>query len=262
MKLREHIFRITLVALCASMFCSCVNEKDFIYFQQKNISSTKLDVPAKTFQPILKKNDLITITVSAQDPEVVKPYNMTAGSSKNGSDQNSSGGPVYLIDEEGNIDFPVFGLIKVAGLTKSEATELIRTRLKSQVINPIVSIKIVNYKVTVLGDVAHPGIYQVQNERITILEALGYAGDLQITGRRKNILVVSEQLDGSKIETRVDLTNKDLFNSPAYFLNQNAVVYVEPGKVKIKSTSEAVKFGGLAISTTTLAMSLINFLRK
>lgn len=242
-------------------FSSCVNEKDFIYFQQKNKSITRLDTPSKAYLPILRKNDLITITVSAQDPEVVKPYNMVGGASLRSADQNVSG-PVYLIDDEGNIDFPVFGLIKLAGLSKSEATELIRTRLKGQVINPIVSIKIINYRVTVLGDVARPGIYTVQNERITIPEALGYAGDLQITGKRKNILVISEQLDGSKTETRIDLTNKELFNSTSYFLNQNDVVYVEPGRVKIRSTSETVKFGSLAISATTLVMSLINFLRK
>lgn len=246
----KHIYPILLV-LFIILLGSCAKEKDFIYFQSNNTKNTvNTDSTIKQFVPVLKRNDVITITVSALDPEATKPFNLVAGNV-----------PSYLIDEEGNIDFPVLGLIKLAGLSKTEAILLLTERIKSYVKNPIVTLKIINFKVTVLGDVSRPGNVAVPNERITLLEVLGQVGDLQLSGNRKNVLVISEN-EGVRTETRIDLTTKEIFNSPAYYLNQNDVVYVEVGKMKIKSTSDVVRYSGLVISISGFALALFNFFNK
>lgn len=224
---------------------SCANEKDFIYFQ----SGALKDSTISQFIPTLKRNDVLTISVSSLEPEASKPFNIST----------SGTGSTYMIDEEGNIDFPVLGLIKLAGLTKTEATLLLVERIKSYVKNPIVTIRITNFKVTVLGDVARPGLIPVPNERITILEALGQAGDLQLTGNRSNVTVISEN-KGIRRETKVDLRTREVFKSPVYYLNQNDVVYVQMSKLKIKQTSDVVRYSGLVISIASFSIGIINFL--
>jgi polysaccharide export outer membrane protein len=231
---------------------SCSKEKDFIYFQQNQKNAVNADTLVTNYVPVLKKNDLLTISVAvnSQDPEASKPFNLGGG-----------GASTYLIDEDGNIEFPILGTIKLVGLTKSEALALLTERIKNYIKNPIINLRISNFKVTVLGDVAHPGLISVPNEKITLIEAIGSAGDIVLTGNRKKVLVISEN-QGIRKETWIDMTGREIFSSPAYYLNQNDVVYVQMSKIKVKQTSDIVKYSGLVISISSFAIGIFNFLSK
>jgi polysaccharide export outer membrane protein len=143
--------------------------------------------------------------------------------------------PGYLVNSDGNIQFPIIGDIQLAGMTRTQAIEKLKEELSSYIVNPTISIRILNFRVTVLGDVRNPGTFTIPNERITVLEALGIAGDLLITGERENVLVVRDD-DGKKREYRIDLTSESLFSSPVYYLQQNDVIYVEPNRAKRNSS--------------------------
>ena len=255
------------------LISSCAKQKDFVYFQATSTQdSTQMlaELETKNYIPILHIDDIISIQISAVDPEVVKPFNLGQSSfpssslNSNNPNNNGSGSASvsgYLIDANGMIDFPVLGPLKMAGLNRMEATEMIKTRLKTYVNNPIVNIRILNYKVTVLGEVKNPGVYTIPHERITLPEALGLAGDLTIAGVRKNILVIRDD-NGKKTETRIDLTSKDVFKSPVYYLNQNDLVYVEPSKARIQSSTPTVQFGALIVTSASLIINVLTLLAR
>lgn len=219
----------------------------------------------KNYTPVFHTDDLLAITVSGIDQDAIKPFNLPLTSASS----NSMGGYVsgvpsisgYLIDAEGNVDLPVVGKIKIGGLNRTEAIELIKDKLKVYLNNPIISIRVLNYKVTVLGDVKTPGTFNIPNERITLLEALGIAGDLNITAKRQNVLVIRDT-DGKKTETRIDLTSKDLFTSPVYYLNQNDVVYVEPNKARLNSSVVNASNVGIVISVVSLLTTIAVLLSR
>jgi len=207
-------------------------------------------------------NDLLSITVSAMDAETVKPFNINviAYTSEDGRASNVPMQQGYFVDTAGMIDFPVVGKIKVGGLSRPEAVQLIKQKLAPYVVDPLVTIKIMNYKVTVLGDVKIPGAFPVPSERVTLPEALGMAGDMNITGMRKNILVIRD-IDGVKTEIRVDLTSKNAYNSPGYYLLQNDVVYVEPNHAKRNSSIIGTN-AGIFISVASLLLTSIALLTR
>lgn len=240
---------------------SCNSPKKLIYFQ----GSVPNSEANKNYNPLLKPDDLLSITIVAQDQEAIKPFNLPAytlyGNNIGGYAQGAPTPPGYLIDADGNIDFPIIGKLKVSGLTRTAAVDLIKENLKPYLVNPTVLIRILNYKVTVLGEVKNPGTFTIPNERVTLLEAIGIAGDLQITGRRKNVLVIREN-DGKKTEYKVDLTSKDLFNSPVYYLTQNDVVYVEPNRARINSSVINPANAGIVISAVSLIISVIVLISK
>jgi len=242
-----------LLALCLS---ACVSKKKMVYFN--SAEAIKNAETNKSYTPVLRKDDLLSVTVSGIDPDAVKPFNLPVNSMNNNLAGYTSGLPSltgYLVDPEGNIDMLVIGKVKLAGLNRMEATELIREKLKSYLSNPIVSIRIMNFKVTVLGEVKSPGTFTIPNERISLPEALGLAGDLTITGRRKNVLVIRD-VDGQKTETRVDLTSKELFSSPVFYLNQNDIVYVEPNRARINSSAVNTANVGIIISVISLLTTI------
>lgn len=236
------------------MFCmvlvltSCATKHDIVYFQ--NAKNFETIVDTDTFTPKLKVNDIVSIYVSTFDMEASKPFNLIKNTGTTGQLID------YLIDIDGNIDFPVLGKIKLLGLTVEEAKELIKKKLSDGYLkDPIVNIRIQNFRITVLGQVNSPGTYTISGERITIMEALGLAGDLNIRGRRDNILIIRD-FNGTKTYTRVDLTNKEVFNSPVYYLTQNDVVYVEPNNAAISSASGDSRIG-LFSSILGLAVGII-----
>lgn len=257
MKYRWFSFLVLIIVFANS----CTSPKKMIYFQ----GSTPSSESNKSYNPILKADDLLSITVIAQDQEAIKPFNLPAytlyGNNIGGYAQGAPTPPGYLIDSDGNIDFPIIGKLKMSGLTRSSAIDLIKEKLKPYLANPTVLIRILNYKVTVLGEVKNPGTFTIPNERVTLLEAIGIAGDLQITGKRKNVLVIREN-EGKKIEYKVDLTSKDLFNSPAYYLTQNDVVYVEPNRARINSSVINPANAGIVISAVSLIISVIVLISK
>ena len=210
---------------------SCASRKDVVYFQDTGNFETLVN--DNTFVSKFKVDDLVSIHVSSLNPEASVPFNLFRGASEGGFRAEQVD---YLVDQAGEIDFPVIGKLKIEGLSPEEVRVLLRERLSVYLKDPIINIRLRNFTVTVLGEVLRPGTYPVNGEQITILEALGLAGDLTLRGVRNNVLVIRD-FNGTKVYTRVDLTSKDIIKSPVYYLTQNDVVYVEPNKSGIKETS-------------------------
>lgn len=239
---------------------SCVSRKNIVYFQHDEIDSTKL---FKSYKTIFKSDDLLRINISASDLDAVKPFNLSTVSYATTSN-SAIGTPqqlAYLIDNEGYVNFPVLGKIKLAGLTRSEAINLLRNKLDPDYIkNPAINISISNFTITILGAVARPGRFTIPNERITVLEALGLAGDLDIGALRSNIKVHREE-NGTKKTYELDLRSNSIFTSPAYYLQQNDVIYAEPNK---PSSQDAAfnRNSGLFISIASVIVALISVLTR
>ncbi len=242
------------------LFNACTDTKKLIYFQGNTTNSQS----NSSYSLVLQTGDILSITVMGLDETSTKPFNMpTNNINQNigGYVQGSQSPPGYLIDKEGNITFPVIGKIKLGGLERSDAIDILKEQLKPYLVNPTILIRILNFKVTVLGEVRNPGTFTIPNERITLPEALGIAGDLQITGIRKNIMIIRE-IEGKRTEYRVDLTSKELFNSPVYFLQQNDVVYVQPNRAKINSSVVNTSNVSLIISTISILITLAALLTR
>lgn len=239
-----------------ALFYSCTNRKNLVYFQG-TLSGAETN---KSYNPTLKPDDILSITVLGIDQESVKPFNIPVtnfNQNVGGYTQGAPTPPGYLIDQEGYIDFPVIGKIKVGGLTRVATSDLIKESLNPYFKDnpPTVLIRILNYKITILGEVKNPGTFTIPNERITLPEALGIAGDLLITGVRKEVIVIRDN-DGKKTETKVDLTSKELFSSPVYYLQQNDLVYVAPNRAKVNSSVVNTSNVGIVISTISLFITL------
>ena len=247
-------FAIICVIFSLSL-ASCVSKKDVVYFQNAKDFETLVDTD--TFTPKFKVNDIVSIFVSTFDMEAVEPFNLAKG----GSDISNPQFIDYLVNIDGNIDYPVLGKIKFLGLSMQEAQDLLKDKLALYLKDPIVNIRILNFRISVLGEVRSPGRYDVSGERITVLEALAMAGDLNIKGHRENVLVIRD-FNGSKTYTRVDLTNKELFNSPVYYLTQNDVVYVEPNNSAVSSASGDTRIGTIISITSFLVTTALIFVTR
>jgi polysaccharide export outer membrane protein len=241
---------------------SCAKSKDYIYFQYINKNETKTN-STTNYDPKFKVDDLLGITVYCNDENSNKLFNLPVLTSSSYNRGYTNGNPAmsgYLVDKNGDIDFPLTGKIHVAELSRTQTIELIEKKLAEFVNKPIINISIQNYKITVLGEVKNPGTFLIPNERITILEALGLAGDLTITGKRTNILLIREE-NNQRSEHRINITSNELLNSEYYYLNQNDVIYIEPNKAKINSsmiTSASTFF----ISTASLILTTIYLITK
>jgi polysaccharide export outer membrane protein len=260
--LQKSISLYSFFVLILLMVCSCANKKKIIYFQgDKPISSNT----ETKYLSILHADDLLSITVMGPDADAAKPFNLSTygnyTSNQNNSSTNAVSNAGYLIDAGGQIDFPVIGKIKLAGLNRTEAADLIKEKLKDYIKDAMVNIQILNFKVTVLGDVNKPGTYNIPNERITFLEAIGLAGDLNLSGLRKNILLIRD-VDGKKTETRIDLTSKDVFNSPAYYLQQNDVIYVEHNRAKKNASVINASSISIFVSLTSILITLATLISR
>lgn len=235
-----------------SLMSSCASKKDLVYFQP---DSTSLNTSYELNAPKLQPGDILTISITADDIRATEPFNQI-NAYQTGTPQNANPFiPTYSIDNDGNIDFPKIGEIKIAGLTRTQAIDKIRSEVSKYIVNPGVNMTIRNFKVTVLGEVVKPGTYTIDNDRITLLEALGLAGDLTINGVRKNVLVIREQ-NGQKSEFRVDLTKRDVLNSPVYYLSQNDVVYVEPNGARVQS-SKYTQNTSIFVSIASLIITMV-----
>ncbi|MEH6770805.1 polysaccharide biosynthesis/export family protein [Maribacter arcticus] len=231
---------------------SCGSKKDVVYFQDAQDYETI--VSDNSHNNTFKIDDVLSINVSTLDAEASLPFNVFKGIQGNGSRPEQLD---YIVDKQGNIDFPVLGEVKLLGLTPEETKKMLKEKLQPYLKDPIINIRLVNFTVTVLGQVNNPGTYFVNGEQITILEAIGLANDLNIKGMRKNVLVIRD-FNGTKVYTRIDLTSKDALNSPVYYLTQNDVVYVEPNNSAITSSTldnragVAISIASLLITTTLI----------
>jgi polysaccharide export outer membrane protein len=232
---------------------SCASSKDLLYFQET--APEGVEEALLNYEPKLQQGDLLTIHVSGLDPVAAATFNMY--------ESTGYGTPKmlpYLVNKEGTIRFPVFGAVAVEGLTTLELTNYLEANLKEYLVNPIVNVRLTNFKISVTGDVKFPGAFTVPNERITIVEALTLAGDLTIQGRRKNVLLIRE-IAGKRTFITMDLTNRELFKSPYYYLAQNDVVYVQPNKAKINSSAVGSN-AGIIISSISTLISIIAILTR
>lgn len=235
-------------------FTSCVPRKQIVYMSdldsQKPIFST-------SFEPVLEPNDLLSIVVASENPELTLQFNLPQLQTVSSSSQQTSI-KNYLIDHLGYIDFPVLGKVQLGGLTKSAANKLLVTKISEYFKNPVVNLNIVNYKVTMLGEVGKSGSIQVSSERITLLEAISQAGDLTLYGKRDNILIIREE-NGKKSYNRIDITNSDFLKSDFYYLKQNDLVYVEPNKTKVNGAKIGASTG-LYLSVLSIVLTISFFI--
>lgn len=229
MKKQKVWFCLAMISL---VLVSCRSTKNVVYLQ--DVDPLKQQEIEQKYEVIIHKDDLLAIMVNSKDPELAVPFNMplvTYELGKETSGQNRVLG--YLVDSNGYIDFPILGQLYVEGLTRLQLTDLIKRRLIEEdlIKDPIVTIQFLNFKISVMGEVARPGSFTISGDRITLLEALSMAGDLTIYGRRDRVAVIREK-DGIRTVLFHDLRSAELFNSPSYYLQQNDIVYVEPNKAK------------------------------
>jgi polysaccharide export outer membrane protein len=249
---------IILVILLVSV--SCTNTKKAVYFSDQRNGS--FDAPAIP-KLVIQNNDLLSISVSSLNPEASAVFNQPNNPPANNNTSTTAAATGYLVDGEGNIQFPFLGAIKAAGLSKDELKDKLTKSLvdKKLLVDPIITIRFLNFKVTVLGEVAHPNVITVPSERISLLEAIGLAGDLTIYAQRDNVLVIRDE-DGKKVTHRLNLNSTELFNSPYYYLKTNDVVYVEPNKNKVASTNRSQQWIPIVLSALSLGVIVVDRLTR
>ena len=268
MTFNKQILFAVSIALMAMVSCSTV--KDIAYFQNKVVNEPEaIDKHAGI---VIQPKDMLSIVVSSRNPELVAMFNLPVISYQAGSEVVAGAGQQrllgYVVDNNGYIDFPVLGPIKVAGLTRWELSELIKNKLLNDglLTDAVVTVEFMNFKVSVIGEVNAPGTYSLQNDKVTILQAISLARDLTIFGQRENVCVIRER-EGERVIYEINLCDVSMFNSPAYYLQQNDVVYVQPSEVKarqsttddkaLRMTSIFVSGGSLLVSIAALIVNLI-----
>lgn len=257
-------FRLFLLVAIVTLISSCGSYyKQVPYIQNSdNYVAKSKGVSLSMYDARIMPKDLITITVSTSDPTVAIPFNLIVPTAIGSSNLTTSQPTLqkYLVDNEGYIDFPIIGELSVGGLTKGEAEDLIVTKLKTYLKEtPIVSVRMTNYNISVLGEVSRPGTFTIDNEKVTIFEALAMAGDMTIYGQRQDIKLVREDYKGERKVIKLDITSPEIIASQYYYLQQNDVLYVTPNKSKAKtagiSTSTTIWFS--VVSTTVSLATLI-----
>ena len=247
-----------LVALL--LLSSCASVKKVPYFQ--NIDQVDLAASKDLYNAHIMPKDLLTISVNTINPTVSAPFNLSTTASS-GASSTAQG---YLVDNAGNINFPVLGKIHVAGLTKEQCEDLIKNKITpyfSADEKPVVTVRTSSYRVTVIGEVNAPKVIPVSTEQMSVIEAIAQAGDLTVYGKRDNIILLREKSDGSKEFHRLNLNDANIVNSPYYYLQQNDVIYVEPNKVKARnsiigsSTSLWFSFVGIVTSLASLLVTVL-----
>jgi polysaccharide export outer membrane protein len=256
------LMKKTFPFLVFFLFFSCASKKDIVYYQ--NIDGINSLQNTTSYEIKIQPDDLLMIIVSAEDPEIAMPFNLASVTVSSTANLMSATGQQtiqpYLVDKNGSIEFPVLGKLQVGGLTRTEVLQLLKDKVGVYIKNPIINLRIINFKVSLQGEVNFPGTYSVASERITLIEALSMAKDLTIYGKRDNILIIRE-ISGVKSYNRIDVTKADFINSPFYYLAQNDVVYVEPNKTKINAAAVGPNTS-VIISAISILISLSVLLFK
>lgn len=241
MKLRYSFYLLYILVAA-----SCTTRKDVVYFQ--DIDAVALHQIDSVFtSPVIQSNDILDIQISALDKASVSPFVFVSNS------EQSLG---YLVNSEGTIQFPVLGTLQVKGMKTQDLASVLQDSLSNYIVDPVIQVRIINFKVTVLGAVNQPGTYQIEEESITLLQAIGLAGDIEINGKINNVLIIRE-VDGVRSTIRVDFTTSDWLNNPAYFVRQNDVIYVEPNFARVKSAGLISDVNDLLRFITTLIPTVI-----
>ena len=265
--MKKYLF---IALLAAGLMSSCTSYKNVPYLQDiETVNNYGKEIPL--YDAKIMPKDLLSITVNTTDPQAAAPFNLTMQTNLNvalAQNAYTTAQPTlqqYLVNNKGEIDFPVIGRIKVGGLTKNQAEDLIREKLQPYLKEaPIVTVRMSNYKISVLGEVAKPGSFTVSNEKVNVLEALAMAGDMTVYGVRTNVKLIREDADGKREIIPLDLTKSDLVLSPYFYLKQNDILYVTPNETKAKS-SDIGTTTTTWISATSILISLasliVNILR-
>lgn len=248
---------ILMAAGVIVLLCSCTSSKKLVYLQTSKEEVVKDQEITHSYQLKIQDDDLLFISLSSKDAELVEPFKNSTllGTSMQSSSSGTTG---FLVDEEGIISIPSLGKIYVRGLTCTELSDKIEQELigGNYIKDPVVSVRLGNFKVTVLGEVNSPGSFTVQGNRLTVFEAISRCGDLKPTGKRRNIKILREQ-DGKQNIYEVNLTKADIINSPYYYLCQNDVVYVEPNKSIGTKSSPWTTILGVGGTVLSLVLSII-----
>lgn len=252
-------FGVFYTLLMLMLFSSCGSRKNMVYLQQ---DSTQISTLYEQYVPKIQVNDILTIVVTAADPKVTAPFNPVSSMTTTNMTQSVDMAlrPTYTVDNQGDITLPMLGKVHVVGLTRIEAIEKLRTELSQYIKDPGVNMNFNNFRISVLGEVARPGSFIMPTERVTVLEALGMAGDLTIRGVRENIMLIRE-INGQKTMHRLDLTQQSTLNSPYYYLAQNDVIYVEPNKAQINNSKLGANTN-IIISIASLLITVISVLTR
>lgn len=255
----KNLLKLIIISLL-SFSCS---QRNLVYFSDIGPNATFTTPLDSLIEQRFQEDDLLSITVTSLNAESNMLFNAGVLVPSGGTGNTVISTPInenYLIDKDGFINYPVIGKIKLKGLTKLEAVSKMAILLDEYVQNPIINIRLMNFKVTVIGEVQKPSSFIIPTEKVTILEALGLAGDMTAFGKRENVLIVREK-NGVRSTTRLNLNNKDVLASPYYYLQQNDVIYVEPYKTKsIQSDNNprTIAFISSFLSLATLILLRIN----
>ncbi|QIL75342.1 polysaccharide biosynthesis/export family protein [Hymenobacter sp. HDW8] len=256
-------FRLNLLCLLL-LLNSCNATRNLVYLSDLKENKEYREEITNKNDPQIQPDDLLSITITSLSPESNILFNngvmQPAGSNSSIVSTNRTPDG-YLVDKAGNINFPVLGRVKLAGLTKEQATEKMTSEIKNHVKNPIINIRFLNFKITVVGEVNRPATFTIPTERISIIEALGMAGDMTSYGKRENVLIIREK-NGERRATRVNLASKDILNSPDFYLQQNDIVYVEPIKAKALQGGASSFYTPLITSAISIILSVIIILTR
>lgn len=247
------------------LLVACQSYKKVPYFQDVDVVN-QAKQQERLYDARIMPKDLLTIVVSCTNPELAVPFNLTVASNAGMAVSSSSyvtAQPTlqtYLVDNDGDINFPVLGELKLGGLTKKEAEQLIIDRLKPYIKEtPIVTVRMVNYKISVIGEVARPGTFTISNEKVNLLEALAMAGDMTVYGLRDNVKLIREDANGKQQIITLDLNKAETILSPYYWLQQNDIVYITPNKAKARN-SDVGNSTSLWFSATSILVSVVSLL--
>ncbi|TZF84458.1 polysaccharide export protein [Pedobacter sp. BS3] len=270
MSKRKRYLYLNIVGLVCVGFAlaSCVSQKKVTYFQAGEPGKDKQSIDScEKYIATIQPGDILSILVSSISPEASAMFNPYLPFSTNITSQqtvqSNSPGPAtgYLVNEAGDITIPLIGKLKVAGFTTTEVTGRITAQLNKYLEQPTVNVRILNFKISVLGEVSRPAVYTIPNEQVTLPEAIAMAGDLTIYGKRDNILLIRETA-GKKQFNRIDLTKRDVFRSPCYYLKTNDVIYVEPTKSKATARDRSVQLAPMILSGLSLLTVILVNLAK
>ncbi|WP_234736954.1 polysaccharide biosynthesis/export family protein [Tellurirhabdus bombi] len=246
-------------------FASCVSSKKVAYFQDLSADSSAQSIALTSpYTPTIKAGDILTVQVSSLNPEATtffNPYTTLSTQQSAATGTATPASPIgYLVSADGNIELPLLGKVVVNNLTTVQAADRIRDLLKKYLKEPTVNVRNSNFRISVIGEVSRPSMFTIPNEQITLLEALALAGDIPISGRRDNVLLIREE-GGQRKFIRLDLTGRDLFKSPYYYMHPNDVLYVEPSKVRIASNERFYQITPIILSAASvLSIVLIRLL--
>ena len=258
MKIKRLLFLFSLPLLLAA----CTSYKNVPYLQNPE-AVNDLEGTLPLYDAKIMPKDLLSITVNTTDPKAATPFNLTVQSAISQANNSLTTQPSlqqYLVNNRGEIDFPVLGRLKISGLTKNECEALIREKLIPYLKEtPIVNVRMVNYKISVLGEVKSPGTFTVSNEKVNVLEALAMAGDMTVYGVRDNVKLVRENANGERIIQTLNLNDANLIRSPYFYLQQNDILYVSPNKT-VARNSDIGNSTTLWISATSILVSIASLL--